>query len=76
MARQPKGPRGPEMYRCATPQCGRNLVVSQYMAGLQEDTQPDRIHRMAESGMVGFTLSRTCGHYTVVSPWREASPAP
>lgn len=72
MPRQPKGPRVPEMYRCGNPACERNLLVSGYKARVPEGTAPERVHRVQESGMPPFTLMCTCGHYTVVSEWRDS----
>lgn len=73
MARQPKGPRVPETYRCANPECGHLMLVSGYSVDSPGDTPPERVHHVTETGVLPFTLLCACGHYTVVSPWREGA---
>lgn len=69
MARQPKRPEVPETYLCAY--CVRRLLVDNYSVALPKDVPPERVHQVTEPMMPAFTLGCTCGHYTVVSPWRE-----
>jgi len=66
----------PEYYRCKNPKCTRTsaLLVANYRADIPPDTPPDRIHEVVESGVHEFAIMCTCGHYTRVKPWRDASP--
>lgn len=70
MANKRNSPRVPEMYRCRNPACERNVLVSGYLATVPKGTAPGRVHSVEESGVLPFTLMCSCGHYTVVSPWR------
>lgn len=69
MPRQPKRSKIPETYLCA--HCVRRLVVGNYSVTVPKDTPPEGVHRVTEPTMPPFTLTCTCGHYTVVSPWRS-----
>jgi hypothetical protein len=62
---KPKRPKNPDAYKCAN--CRRTLVLSGYSGSPLADTPDERIHRITDPSLPGFSLHCTCDHYTIVA---------
>jgi len=71
MAKKSMGPKVPEHYECANPSCRRTLQTRYYMMDRVGNAVPEEVHQVFAPNLPLFTLMCTCGHYTVVKPWRE-----
>ena len=63
--------RVPVVYGCANRECGRRLVVASHLADRPAGFPADRVHLVADTTVLPFTMQCSCGHYTVVSSWWE-----
>jgi hypothetical protein len=61
----------PERYVCANPKCERTLLPAYDSRPILPLTRPERIHRVVDPTVTGFTVLCGCGHYTVVAPNEE-----
>ncbi len=62
----------PERYLCANPKCKRTLLPAYDNQPILPFTRPERIHRVVDPTVTGFTVLCGCGHYTVVGPNEES----
>ena len=63
-----KRPTNPVSYKCANPKCTRTLIVSSYSPSYPSaDTPDERVHRISDSSIPGFSMLCTCGNFTIVA---------